>query len=140
MPETQIVEKSVTKTVVIHDTIFQTLPDSSTAQFELIKDSSTGQIKPVLISAVPGRILQAPKVGIHKNILTVDCKSEADKLFAQWKETYTDSVSKTIIIQPPKYIEKDLSLWQIIQIWFGRAFMIIVLIAMFLLFKRYWPK
>jgi len=139
-PEIHIVEKTVVKREVIHDTIFKTAKDSSQAKFELVTDQKTGQLKPVAIQSSPGRILNAPTIKIKDNILTVDCRAEADELFAQWKETYTDSVSKTTIVLPPKIIEKELSLWQSIQIWLGRAFILLVLIALFLLFKKYWPK
>lgn len=139
-PEIQIVEKTVTKREIIHDTIFETAKDSSQAKFELVTDQKTGELKAVPIESTPGRILNTPKVNIKDNVLTVDCEAEADKLFAQWKETYIDSVSKTTIYLPSKTIEKPLKKWQVVLMWLGGAFILIVIIALILLFKRYWPK
>lgn len=141
IPETKTVEKTVTVREVIRDTVFVTEADSSSARFELITDTNNGTIKPVLIGQTPGRKMLVPKVQIRNNVLTVDCKSEAEKLFAQWKDTYTDSVSKTVIQRNHTVeVEKDLSTWQHIQIWLGRAFIVVFIGLLYLMYKRYWPK
>lgn len=144
LPETQIVEKTVTVRIVERDSLVSTQPDSSYAQFHLKVDES-GTITADPINKVSGRKLQPPKLTVDKNnTLSVDCISEAEQLFLKWKEIYTDSVSKTVIQLPPKLIEKELSNWQIVQMWCGRAFIgifILVLIWVCIrLYVRYYPK
>lgn len=138
-PAIQIVEKTVTIREVVLDTTFTTAPDSSQAVFKLVADETTGSLKVEPLQSKPGRILNAPKVNIKDNILTVDCKSEADKLFAQWKVTYIDSVSKTTITLPSQPIDKPLTGFQKTLMWLGGAFILLVIIALILLLKRFWP-
>jgi len=139
IPEQITVEKTVSVREVIHDTIFVTQPDSAKAEYRLVIDES-GSVKPVLLHNDPGRIIKAPSVRVRDNILTVDCYSQAEQMFAQWREYYTDSVSKTTITQPPKYMEHNLTTFEKIQMWLGRLFIIATLVFVFLLIRKYWPK
>lgn len=127
-------------TEVLRDTIFYTLKDSSKAVFQL-KTDAQGKITPIRESVMPGRKLAVPKVSIDgQNKLQISCEAQAEELFLQWKETYRDSVSKTVIHNPPLLIEKELSSWEKTLLFLGYLFIAAVLIGCYLLYKHYWPK
>lgn len=130
-------ETVTTKTVkeVIRDTVFITPKDSS--YYKAYLECVNGQVvisKPLLKK---GNYLQPPSVNIKDNILQVDCQAEAQKLFAKWKDNYTTE-SKATIQKIPYPIEKQLSWWQITQIWCGRLFLfsLFVLVSASV-YKRY---
>ncbi len=127
-PATTETTKTVTVKEVIRDTIFQTQKDSS--YYKAYLDCIDGKIivkqntKPILKS---GKFLQPPKVTLKDNILKIDCKAEAQKLFAQWKDTYTKENAQTIK-QVPYPVEKPLTWWQQTEIILGRIFLGLILV------------
>lgn len=129
-PATTDTTTEVTTKEVIHDTIFQTEKDSS--YYKAYLECVNGKVvlkqatKPIV---KPGKHLKPPKVNLKDNILTVNCKAEAQKLFAQWKDTYIKE-HQQIIKRIPYAVEKPPSWWQKTQINLGRIFLgILVLIA-----------
>lgn len=136
-PATTETIKTVTIKEVIHDTVFQTKPDSS--YYKAYLDCVDGKVvvkqntKPIIKS---GKFLQPPKVNLKDNILTIDCKAEAQKFFAQWKDTYTKE-HQSIIQKIPYPVEKPLSWWQKTEIILGRLFLGLILIFAALGILRY---
>ncbi|MNF51769.1 hypothetical protein D3C85_112970 [compost metagenome] len=132
-------EKTITTTIkeVIHDTIFQTEKDSSyyKAYLECVngKVVITKDKKPV---AKPGKHLEPPKVNLQDNILTIDCKAEAQKMFAKWKDVYIKEHQQDIQ-KIPYPVPLELSWWQYTQIILGRLFIVIAfLIGLVFAFKN----
>jgi len=127
-PATTETIQTVTIKEVIRDTVFEIKPDSS--YYKAYLDCVDGKVvvkqntKPILKS---GKFLQPPKVNLKDNILTIDCKAAAQKLFAQWKDTYTKE-HKSIIQKIPYPVEKPLSWWQKTEIILGRLFLVLILI------------
>lgn len=122
-PATTETTNTITIKEVIRDTVFQTEKDSS--YYKAYLECVNGKV--VLKSDTqpivkPGKFLQPPKVSLKDNILTIDCKAEAQKLFAQWKDTYTKEHQSTIK-QIPYAVEKPLSWWQKTEIILGRIFL-----------------
>lgn len=136
-PTTTETIKTITKTEVIRDTVFEIQKDSSyyRAYLECVNGKVVLKEKTVPL-ATKGNYLKPPKVNIKDNILIVDCEAEAQKKFARWKEVYTDAVIKTIT-EHPYTVEKPLSWWQITQIILGRIFIgIAVLLGLGFAFKN----
>ena len=128
-PETRTEIRETTKTVTVRDTVFQTEKDSSF--YKAYVDCVNG--KPVLKpqSKTPGRKLNAPDVALNGNELSVDCTAEAEKLFAEWKEIHEVSTVFTEIRTPyPVVTEKPFTQFQIVQLWFGRFFLLIILVLL----------
>lgn len=122
---------------VIHDTVFQTKPDSS--YYKAWLECKDGK---VVLKGKPeekkGKHLNAPKVTIKDNYITVDCRAEAQKLFAKWKDIYVKENKETTITKPV-FVERDLTWWQKFQIWCGRVFLALLLlvgISWYLKFKK----
>ena len=122
-PATIETTNTITIKEVIRDTIFQTEKDSS--YYKAYLECVNGKVvvkqatKPVVKS---GKFLQPPKVSLKDNILTIDCKAEAQKLFAQWKDTYTKEL-QSAIKHIPYAVTTPLSWWQKTQIILGRIFL-----------------
>ena len=76
-----------------------------------------------------GRKLKQPKVSIENNQLNVDCKSEAEKLFATWKNTFVKSYKEKSI----PIITNDLTWFQKTQIYIGRISIVLGIIYLLLL-------
>lgn len=142
VPESTTIEKTVYVKDVIHDTLVVTKSDSSSAKFKLQVDS-LGKISiRSLEDYTAGRSLLIPKAKIINNTLTIDCQKQAEELFIQWKTQLRDSVYKTVVNKPQKIIYKsvNLSFWQSLQIWLGRAFILVFILALWFLYRKYWPK
>jgi uncharacterized lipoprotein YehR (DUF1307 family) len=129
--------KIITQKEVIHDTVFETKKDSS--YYKAWLECQDGK---VVIKGKPqktkGKSLEPPKVNIKDNVLTVDCKAEAQKMFASWKDTYIHENSQTNTSKPV-LIEKQFSNWQHFQIWCGRLFLgllFLILVTGFLRWKN----
>jgi hypothetical protein len=117
----------------IHDTVIVVKADSSHLYGQLNCDS-LGNIELTNTHAESGTMLNAPKVRIVDNKIYVDCESKAQELFLQWKEKYISGIStRTKLIQVPQ----DFSTWQLIQIWLGRIFIILLIVAAVALFVNY---
>lgn len=136
-PTTTETTKTITKTEVIRDTVIEIQKDSSyyRAYLECINGKVVLKEKTVPLTK-KGNYLRPPKVNIKDNIITVDCEAEAQKKFIKWKETYTNAVLETIV-ENPYIVEKELSWWQITQIFLGRTFILLaVLLGLGFAFKN----
>ena len=132
IPPTETKEVISTQTKeIIHDTLIQTQVDSSYYKAWLeCKDgkvvlSDNSKLK---AETRGGKHLKPPKVVIQDNQLTVNCETEAQKIFLKWKDTYT-SFHKDKIITKPYFIDKPLSTFQNIEIWLGRLLLLIISIV-----------
>jgi hypothetical protein len=126
--------KTVEITKVIRDTVIKTEKDSSyyRAYIECING------KPVIKEpkATAGKNLKEPKVDLEGNQLKVDCQAEAQELFHQWQETYIkENKSKTIKV--PYAVATPLSQFQVVQLWFGRLFIFLLLLFLIATILRY---
>ncbi|PXY44521.1 hypothetical protein [Flavobacterium hydrophilum] len=125
-PTTTETTTTTTTKEVVRDTVFEVLQDSSyyKAYLECIngKVAIKQDVKPIL---TPGKNLEPPKVNLKDNVLTVDCKAEAIKLFAQWKDVYTKE-HKQITQKIPYPVEKELTWWQKTQMILGDIFLVII--------------
>ena len=119
------ITNTITTKEVVHDTIFETKKDSS--YYKAWLDCQDGK---VIIKNEPkttkGKYLKPPKVTIKDNYLQVDCETEAQKLFAQWKDVYRENL-KSVLTTNTVSVERQLTWWQKFQIWCGRLFLGITL-------------
>lgn len=124
--------------VIVHDTVIKTVPDTSSFR-AILKVDSLGKVsidqKTVVSSK--GSHLNAPKVSIKDNVISVDCTAKAQELFFQWKEHYLSTQKiQTKRIEVPR----ELTWWQVTQMWLGRIFIILLIIAGIALFLNWWYK
>lgn len=127
---TSITENETTEIIqqqIQRDTVLMTVADTSSFVGALNVDS-TGKI-----SLIPTRIdsgstsLKQPEVQIRNNTVYVNCEKEAEELLFEWKEKYIrENKTKTKTQINTVFVEKELSKWQVAQIWFGRIFMLIL--------------
>lgn len=80
-----------------------------------------------------GKYIEAPRVSIQGNELTVKVKAEAQKLFAEWKERHIKEVSERTVIKI-KEVERSLSWWQKFWIGFGRVLFACIVVYVLLKF------
>lgn len=116
---------TITTKVIVTDTVFLTKKDSSyySAWLECID----GKVKIKGIPTLtPGKNLKPPNVDIKDNELKVDCKAEAEKLFASWKDYYILE-NRQGEIRVPYEVERKISFWEKLQIYCGRLFLVLVL-------------
>jgi hypothetical protein len=130
-PTTSEITSETTTLEIIHDTVFETKKDSSyyKAYLECINGKVVlrKDVKPI---STPGKHLEPPKVTLQDNVLNVDCLSEANELFVQWKDVYIKE-HQSDIKRVPYPVVQPLSWWQNTQIILGRIFLgIIALIAL----------
>lgn len=127
-PTTTEANTSLTVKEIIHDTVFETKPDSS--YYKAYLECINGKVvikqdtKPIVKS---GKFLKPPRVNLKDNVLKIDCKAEAQKLFAQWKDKYTREHQNSIQ-RIPYPVEKSLSWWQQTQIILGRLLILIAVL------------
>lgn len=127
-PATTETTKTITIKEVVRDTVFKTEKDSS--DYKAYLECVNGKVavkqntQPIIKS---GKFLQPPKVSLKDNILIIDCKAEAQKLFAQWKDIYIKENAQ-IIKKIPYPVETPLSWWQNTEIILGRIFLGLILI------------
>ena len=123
-----VTDKEVTSTKsveTVHDTIFKTETDSSLYRALLECREGKVVVKEVT-QAEPGRKLKSPKVRIDNNELKVDCRAEAEKLFAFWKSTQVQDIQyRTITV---KKFTNILTFWQQFQIKGFRILSILILV------------
>ncbi|MWB92984.1 hypothetical protein GON26_01295 [Flavobacterium sp. GA093] len=119
---------TVTTKVVVRDTVFEIKPDSS--YYKSWLECIDGKVK---IKGIPeiklGNFLKPPNVSLFNNQLKVDCSTEAQRLFASWKDTYILENKQGEITIPVPY-EKPLTYWQQTEIWCGRLFMVLVILGL----------
>ena len=118
-PEPIVLTKTITKKEVVRDTIFKTEKDS--AFYKAYIECQSG--KPILKNpkSKAGKHLKEPDVNLDKNgNLTVNVKSEAQKLFAQWREYHTAEQIPTVVYKDKEvYIDKPLKWYQRGLMWLG---------------------
>lgn len=101
-----------TRIETVHDTVFRIEKDSSSIQ-ALIECINGKPVIKKVIQSEPGRNLKRPDVHLKGNVLRVDCEAEAQRLFAQYKDTYESNIEiKTL---PPIEVNR-LTAWQKLQI------------------------
>jgi hypothetical protein len=129
-----LIQKEVTSDAIVetlHDTVFNVEQDSSFYIALLECQNGKVAIKEVQ-ETKSGRKLKPPKVNIQDNHLKVDCKTEAEKLFAFWKSQYIKSYKGTEI----PVITNELTWFQKTQIYIGRTLLFaLVLWILLKLFK-----
>ena len=134
-PTTMETVKTITVKEVIRDTVFETKKDSSF--YKAYLECVNGKVTLIRPSVKKGNYLKPPSVTIKDNILQVDCRAEAQKLFAQWKDNYTIE-NKSTIKKIPYPVEKQLSWWQTSQIWLGRLLLLgLLLLALGTAYRTY---
>ena len=123
-PPTTEIDTTVEKVVTIRDTVFKTQKDSSyyKAYIECINGKPVISDKPgKKPTKKPGKNLPAPNVDLDKDgQLNVDCKKEAEELFAQWKETYIKENRKERSSYPVPY-KVPLTWWETFLMWVGKC-------------------
>lgn len=127
--------KTVTITETVHDTIFKIEKDSSSYRALLECQNGKVVLKNVT-QAEPGRSLKSPRVRIENNNLSVDCELKKQELYAYWKSKQAEEIDyKTI--RSIEYINK-LTFWQMLQIWLGRIFLIVIVYYIIRLVYRFY--
>lgn len=86
-------------------------------------------MKDANIKRSKNKVLQPPRVQLQNNKLIVDCESEAQRLFFEWKDKFIKE-QKVVEIRIPVAVPLSLSWWQQTQIWLGRGFMLLVFLGM----------
>ena len=129
-----VVQKEITSDAIketLHDTFFSVEKDSS--DYKALLECQKGKVViKAVTSTSSGRKLKTPKVVIQDNQLKVDCETEAEKLFATWKDTFIKSYKGTEI----PVITNELTWFQKTQIYIGRSlFLVLVLWILLKLFK-----
>jgi hypothetical protein len=125
------VEQNHTNTqteIIIRDTVFVLAPDFATFKAK-IETKADGSLKLVDETSKAGKRINAPKVKIEGNQISVDCTSEAQRLFHQWKEKHTRQQNTKVIHVP---VAANLTDWQNFQIWTGRITLIALIILLIL--------
>lgn len=124
-------------TIVKRDTVFETKQDSS--YYKAYLSCVNGKVvfdQNTKAETKAGNHVQPPKVIIKDNILTIDCHVEAQKLLAQWKETYIKEHASTIK-KIPYPVPIALTYWQQTQIVLGRLLLALVaLLGVGLLYRN----
>lgn len=124
-PTTAETITETTRKEVVRDSAFSIPKDSS--YYKAYLECINGKVvlkpdtKPI---AKPGKHLEPPKVSLEDNLLTIDCKQEAIKMFVKWKDVYIKS-HQQIIKKIPYPVPQELSWWQQTQIILGRILLLI---------------
>ncbi|APA91522.1 hypothetical protein BK054_04630 [Myroides sp. ZB35] len=119
--------EQVTQTVeeVKRDTVLIIPADKSQYVAELAVQGNKIVVKDANIKRSKNKVLQPPKVQLQNNKLIVDCESEAQRLFFEWKDKFIKE-QKLVETRIPVAVPLNLSWWQQTQIWLGRGFMLLV--------------
>ncbi|WP_232279342.1 hypothetical protein [Myroides odoratimimus] len=119
--------EQVTQTVeeVKRDTVMVIPADKSQYVAELAVQGNKIVVKDANIKRSKNKVLQPPKVQLQNNKLIVDCESEAQRLFFEWKDKFIKE-QKVVETRIPVAVPLSLSWWQQTQIWLGRGFMLLV--------------
>jgi len=137
------IEKTREVTKILKDTIYKVEADSSyyEAYIECINGKPVLRETPeTLKNSRSGKSLSTPKATLTGNKLNVECKKQVEELFKQWQETYIKEHEQTpIYVDKPVEVEKPLTLFQKIQIWLGRFFLLILAIVALAFILR-WKK
>ncbi|MDM1397141.1 hypothetical protein HX049_08140 [Myroides odoratimimus] len=123
--------EQVTQTVeeVKRDTVLVIPADKSQYIAELAVQGNKIVVKDANIKRSKNKVLQPPKVQLQNNKLIVDCESEAQRLFFEWRDKFIKE-QKVVETRIPVAVPLSLSWWQQTQIWLGRGFMLLVFFGM----------
>ncbi|AJA68196.1 hypothetical protein HX025_12750 [Myroides odoratimimus] len=123
--------EQITQTVeeVKRDTVLIIPADKSQYVAELAVQGNKIVVKDANIKRSKNKVLQPPKVQLQNNKLIVDCESEAQRLFFEWKDKFIKE-QKVVETRIPVAVPLSLSWWQQTQIWLGRGFMLLVALGM----------
>lgn len=107
----------------LRDSVVRIPAERSSFQASLgVNDSGNTVIKEV-VHIKHGRRAQVPHIQIKDQILNVDCACDSLDIYLKLKDTHiTDMLQETVYIPT----EKPLSTWQQVQIWSGRALLILL--------------
>lgn len=124
------ITEQVTQTVeeVKRDTVLMIPADKSQYVAELAVQGNKIVVKDANIKRSKNRVLQPPRVQLQNNKLIVDCESEAQRLFFEWKDKFIKE-QKVVETRIPVAVPLSLSWWQQTQIWLGRGFMLLVFLS-----------
>ncbi|WP_235280474.1 hypothetical protein [Myroides profundi] len=122
--------EQVTQTVeeVKRDTVLVISADKSQYVAELAVQGNKIVVKDTNIKRSKNKVLQPPRVQLQNNKLIVDCESEAQRLFFEWKDKFIKE-QKIVETRIPVAVPLSLSWWQQTQIWLGRGFMLLVFLG-----------
>lgn len=113
-----------TKIETVHDTVFTIEKDSSSIAALLECQNGKVALKNI-VQSESGSKLKIPKIRLADNVLRVDCEAEAQKLLAQYKNTFE---SENKIIQSPPIEVNKLTFLQILQIYMFWVYSLIAVI------------
>lgn len=107
----------------VRDTVVTIPADRSSFQATLgVNDLGNTVIKGVL-HAKNGKRARIPQVQIKDQILKVDCACDSLDIYLKLKDTHiTDMLQETVFVPT----EKALTAWQQVQLWLGRALLILI--------------
>lgn len=117
-------ETNKTRIETVHDTVFKIEKDSSSIR-ALIECINGKPVIKQIVQSESGRKLKSPKIRFTDNELRVDCEAEAQRLFAQYKNTY---FGETKIIQLPPIEVNKLTFWQKAQINLFKIYAVLTLL------------
>lgn len=118
--------QTITVKETVHDTIFTIEKDSSSLK-ALLECQNGKVVLKNIVQSEPGRTLKSPKVQIVDNALRVDCEARAQELLAHYKDTH-ETLTSYKVQTITNTVEKQLSWWQVTQIWCGRLLLLIALV------------
>lgn len=114
-----------TKIETVHDTVFRIEKDSSSIR-ALIECINGKPVLKEIVQSESGRSLKSPKIRLQDNLLRVSCEAEAQRLFAQYKNTY---VGETKTIQLPPIEVNKLTFFQELQILVFWVYVLITVVV-----------
>ncbi|MCK8143205.1 hypothetical protein MW871_15045 [Flavobacterium sp. I-SCBP12n] len=121
-----VLQNETTKTRIetVHDTVFKIEKDSSSIA-ALLECQNGKVILKKIVQSESGSKLKIPKIRLADNLLRVDCEAEAQKLFAQYKNTFE---SENKITQSPPIEVNKLTFLQVLQIYMFWVYSLIAVI------------
>lgn len=121
-----VLQNETTKTRIetVHDTVFKIEKDSSSIA-ALLECQNGKVILKKIVQSESGSKLKIPKIRLADNVLRVDCEAEAQKLLAQYKNTFESEIK---IIQSPPIEVNKLTFLQILQIYMFWVYSLIAVI------------
>lgn len=114
-----------TKIETVHDTVFRIEKDSSSIR-ALIECINGKPVLKEIVQSESGRSLKSPKIRLQDKLLRVSCEAEAQRLFAQYKNTY---VGETKTIQLPPIEVNKLTFFQELQILVFWVYVLITVVV-----------
>lgn len=107
----------------LRDTVITIPADESSFRAALGKDDLGNPVIKEVLHAKSGKRAKAPQVQIKDQVLKVDCACDSLDIYLKLKDTHiTDMLQETVFVPT----EKALSAWQQVQLWLGRAMLILM--------------